>query len=74
MRDLGTSITIIYSFLVIFVVVKTGPLLFVSYGVAFTFSIYALVVLSGSIGLYFIMPETKDSTLQEIEDTMTSRS
>lgn len=37
-------------------------------GIPLTFSMYAVIVFVGSIILYFIMPETNNITLQQIED------
>lgn len=73
MRDLGSGVTTIYAFVVIFVIVKTGPLMMEYVEIQFTFGVYAIVVLLGSAVLYFIMPETKNVTLQQVEDRLSSR-
>lgn len=67
-RGLGSGITSGFNFILFFVVVKTGPQLFAMYGSEGTFALYGLIVLIGTVLLYFILPETKNRTLQDIED------
>ncbi|XP_069362711.1 facilitated trehalose transporter Tret1-like isoform X1 [Maniola hyperantus] len=58
----GIVFTVLYSF-----VMKLTPLMMEKTGVEGTFGVYALHVAAGLFILYFILNETKDKTLQEIE-------
>ncbi|XP_045779914.1 facilitated trehalose transporter Tret1-like [Maniola jurtina] len=58
----GIVFTILFS-----LVMKLTPLMMEKSGVEGTFGIYALHVAVGLLILYFILNETKDKTLQEIE-------
>ncbi|XP_045779915.1 facilitated trehalose transporter Tret1-like [Maniola jurtina] len=58
----GIVFTILFS-----LVMKFTPLMMENTGVEGTFGIYALHVAVGLLILYFILNETKDKTLQEIE-------
>ncbi|XP_026465694.1 facilitated trehalose transporter Tret1-2 homolog [Ctenocephalides felis] len=68
LRGLGSGIASALAFLAFFVVVKTGPAMFLNIGQDGTFLTYGTIALLGTIVLYFFLPETKDKTLQEIED------
>nr|XP_004926087.2 monosaccharide-sensing protein 3 isoform X1 [Bombyx mori] len=48
--------------------IKSAPYLFALVGVEGTFCAYALLLLYCQVMLFYILPETKDKTLQEIED------
>lgn len=67
-RSFGSAITSSFNFFVFFVVVKTGPDMFEILGVAETFMIYGVLLISGLIALWFLLPETKGKSLQEIEE------
>lgn len=69
LRGLGSGIVSCMNFLCFFVVVKTGPLFFVNIGAEGAFLIYGTVALLGTIFLVICLPETKDKTLQEIENS-----
>lgn len=69
-RDAGIVMSTVFAFFLQFIMVKTSISLFSSLGVSLTISIYAVVVLVGSIILYFVMPETKNDTLQEAGDKL----
>ncbi|XP_055629327.1 facilitated trehalose transporter Tret1-2 homolog [Toxorhynchites rutilus septentrionalis] len=68
-RGIGSGLTSSFNFICFFVVIKTGPSLFASVGTNGTFMIYGLISLVGTLCLYMILPETKNRTLQEIEDS-----
>ncbi|KAL1375367.1 hypothetical protein pipiens_004681 [Culex pipiens pipiens] len=72
-REIGSAMTTSFNFLSFFVVIKTGPLLFDSVGTDGAFMIYGGISLVGTLVLYAILPETKDRTLQEIEDAFKLR-
>uniref|UniRef100_A0A182IUY7 Major facilitator superfamily (MFS) profile domain-containing protein n=1 Tax=Anopheles atroparvus TaxID=41427 RepID=A0A182IUY7_ANOAO len=67
-RGLGSGLTSSFNFVCFFVVVKTGPTLFATVGVNGTFLVYGVISLLGTLLLYVILPETKNRTLQEIEE------
>lgn len=71
-RGIGTGLTSSFNFLCFFVVIKTGPSLFSTVGTNGTFMIYGIISLIGTLLLYMILPETKNRTLQEIEDAFKS--
>ncbi|XP_039761311.1 facilitated trehalose transporter Tret1-like [Pararge aegeria] len=64
----GVVFTILYS-----IVMKCTPLMMEKTGVESTFGIYALHVIVGLLILYFILNETKDKTLQQIENEIKGR-
>lgn len=51
-----------------FLAVKCFPILNVNIGLPLTYLLYGSVVSCGLVLLFFTLPETKDKTLQEIED------
>lgn len=67
-RGLGSGISSATTFTAFFVVVKTAPAMMKDLGEVITFFIYGGVSLAGTIVLYFILPETKGKSLQEIEE------
>lgn len=71
-RGLGSGISSAITFASFFAVVKTAPGMMANFGEVFTFLTYGLVALLGTVILYFILPETKGKSLQEIEDRFKS--
>ncbi|KXJ73638.1 hypothetical protein RP20_CCG015385 [Aedes albopictus] len=71
-RGIGTGLTSSFNFVCFFVVIKTGPSLFSAVGTNGTFMVYGIISLIGTLVLYMILPETKNRTLQEIEDAFKS--
>ncbi|XP_047540716.1 facilitated trehalose transporter Tret1-like [Vanessa atalanta] len=59
----GIVFTILYA-----LVMKLTPLMMDKTGIVGTFGIYGICVIAGLVILYFILNETKDKTLQEIEN------
>ncbi|XP_062532659.1 uncharacterized protein LOC101735964 isoform X2 [Bombyx mori] len=53
-----------------FVNIKSAPYLFSLIGVDGTFCVYAVLLLYSLVVSYYMVPETKDKTLQEIEDKL----
>lgn len=67
-RGLGSGISAAFNFIVFFVVIQTGPSLLAVIGPEGSYLLYGLVALFGAVFLYFTLPETKNRTLQQIED------
>ncbi|XP_021198326.3 facilitated trehalose transporter Tret1 [Helicoverpa armigera] len=67
-RGLGSGISSATTFFAFFTVVKTAPGLMSSIGEVFTFLCYGIIALLGTTLMYFILPETKGKSLQEIEE------
>ncbi|XP_069699277.1 facilitated trehalose transporter Tret1-like [Periplaneta americana] len=72
-RGLGSGITSGFCFVVFFAVVKTGPAMFSGVGAAGTFTAYGLVALVGTWLLHLWLPETRNKTLQDIENEFRNR-
>ncbi|GBP65074.1 Facilitated trehalose transporter Tret1 [Eumeta japonica] len=71
-RGLGSGISSATTFIAFFFVVKTAPTMLSDLGEFTTFLIYGAVTVCGTFVLYFILPETKGKSLQEIEDKFKS--
>lgn len=67
-RGLGSGISILALSLNFFVAVKCFPVLNGSIGLPMTYVLYASVVTVCLSVVWFMLPETKDKTLQDIED------
>ncbi|XP_023945772.2 facilitated trehalose transporter Tret1-like [Bicyclus anynana] len=68
-RGLGGGISVLALSLNFFIAVKSFPILTHSIGLPSTYLLYAGIVVVCLVVIYFMMPETKDRTLQEIEDS-----
>lgn len=68
-RGLGSGLTSGFGFICFFVVIKTMPSMIELMKSEGTFAVYSIVALIGTSILYFILPETKNKTLQEIQAT-----
>ncbi|CAH2099328.1 unnamed protein product [Euphydryas editha] len=71
-RGLGSGISSATTFVSFFIVVKTAPGMMSELGEVLTFLFYGIVALVGTGILFFILPETKGKSLQEIEDKFKS--
>lgn len=71
-RGLGSGISSATTFVAFFAVVKTAPGMMTHLGEVITFLIYGTMSLVGTVVLYFILPETKGKSLQEIEERFRS--
>lgn len=71
-RGLGSGISSATTFVAFFVVVKTAPGMMTHLGEVITFLIYGTMSLVGTAVLYYILPETKGKSLQEIEERFRS--
>lgn len=67
-RASGSAIATFCNFFYFFIVVKTSPALFKSLGEQGVFLLYGIFCLVGTIYLIIAQPETKDKSLQEIEN------
>lgn len=72
-RGLGGGISVLPLSMNFFIAVKSFPILTSAIGLSLTYILYAGIVLICLTTLYFLLPETKDRTLQEIEDTFRGR-
>lgn len=68
-RGMGSGIAAAFNFLIFFIVVQTGPAFISGIGPEGAFLIYGSVAFIGAFYLYFCLPETKNRTLQQIEDS-----
>lgn len=68
-RGLGGGLGILGLSLNFFIAVKCFPMLIKAIGLSLTYCLYAGIVTSCLSVIWFMLPETKDRTLQEIEDT-----
>ncbi|KAJ8705387.1 hypothetical protein PYW07_011214 [Mythimna separata] len=73
-RGLGSGISSMTTFVAFFIVVKTAPGMMSNFGEVITFLSYGVIALVGTIVMYFILPETKGKSLQEIEERFKSGS
>lgn len=67
-KGLGSGISSAAAFAAFFAVVKTAPGMMSGLGEVVTFLIYGIIAALGTVVMYFILPETKGKSLQEIED------
>ncbi|CAB3258739.1 unnamed protein product [Arctia plantaginis] len=67
-RSIGGTISFISTSANIFWLLKTFPVLVASIGISGTYLLYAILMVYCLIVIWFLLPETKDKTLQEIED------
>ncbi|PSN45090.1 Facilitated trehalose transporter Tret1-2 [Blattella germanica] len=69
MRGIGSGVSSAFCFLVFFAVVKTSPATMEAIGADGTFFFYGAVALVGAGLLFLCLPETRNRTLQEIENS-----
>lgn len=69
LRGLGSAVVSCVNFLCFFAVVKTTPIFILNIGMEGAFFIYGAVALAGTIFLLICLPETKNRTLQDIENS-----
>lgn len=67
-RGAGSAVAGIFLSLAVMAGMQVTPFLLVSLKVYGTFAVFGTIMSVSLIALYFILPETKDKTLQEIED------
>ncbi|XP_069699274.1 facilitated trehalose transporter Tret1-2 homolog isoform X2 [Periplaneta americana] len=67
-RGFGSGASSCFCFLVFFAVVKTGPALIAGAGPHGAFFTYGAVAIVGAVVLYLFLPETRNRTLQDIEE------
>lgn len=69
----GSALVTFFNFLYFFAVVKVSPIYFNIYGGSKMFLIYGMFTSIGTALLMALLPETKNKTLQEIEQYYTSK-
>ncbi|XP_028044116.1 facilitated trehalose transporter Tret1-like [Bombyx mandarina] len=69
-RGLCGMISSIFCSILMFVNIKSAPYLFSLLGVDGTLCFYALILVYSLIVTFIVLPETKDKTLQEVEDEL----
>lgn len=69
----GSALVTFFNFLYFFAVVKASPIYFAMYGGSKMFLIYGMFTSIGTAALVAVLPETKNKTLQEIEQHYTSK-
>lgn len=67
-RGFSSGLTSCFNFIFFFIVVKTFVDLSAAIDITGVFLVYAGIALIGTLVLYVALPETKNKTLQEIED------
>ncbi|KAG6448273.1 facilitated trehalose transporter Tret1 [Manduca sexta] len=72
-RSLAGGISVLFLSSNLFITVKTVPFFFGSLGIHGAYVIYSIVVGYCLLISYFFLPETKDRTLQDIEDEFRGR-
>ncbi|KYQ47773.1 Facilitated trehalose transporter Tret1 [Trachymyrmex zeteki] len=65
--EFGSGLATSFNYMCMFVVIKTMPFMMEFMTPEGTFAVYGFATLIGSSVLYFILPETKNKTLQEIQ-------
>lgn len=71
-RAIGSAFVTFFNFLCFFSVVKSSPIYFSIYGGSKIFAVYGMLTAIGTIFLFSFLPETKNKSLQEIEDNYTT--
>lgn len=69
-RGFGSGLSSAISFILLFISVKVTPEILVRYGEQVMYASFAAVTLFTGIFLSFILPETNNRTLQDIEDSL----
>ncbi|CAH1275609.1 unnamed protein product [Diabrotica balteata] len=72
-RSKGSGISSFIAFSMFFSVVKCVPSMFESYGPSGTFLIFGLVALLSTLFVIVFLPETKDRSLHEIEESFKNK-
>jgi len=67
-RGVTAGITVCMAYLMSFIVIKSYPSMLLWMGNGMIFLFYGIVSLLGTLFVYFVLPETKGKTLQEIEN------
>ncbi|XP_066146024.1 facilitated trehalose transporter Tret1-2 homolog [Euwallacea fornicatus] len=68
-RGLGSGIVTLFNMILMFVLVKITPTLFSELQTGGTFLLFGVSCLVGMVALIWLLPETKDKSLHEIEDS-----
>lgn len=72
-RGFSSGLTSSFNFICFFAVVKTFVELSETLGTFGVFTCYGFICLIGTLVLFFILPETRNKTLQQIEDSFSKK-
>jgi sugar phosphate permease len=72
-RGLTAGLTVCVAYFMSFLAIKSYPTLLQLIGNATVFLLYGIVSLLGTLFVYFVLPETKGKSLQEIENLFKRR-
>lgn len=67
-RGLTAGLTVCFAYFMSFIAIKSYPSMLLYMGNDIIFLLYGTVSLLGTLFVYFLLPETKGKTLQEIEN------
>lgn len=73
-RGITAGVTVSFAYLSSFIAIKMYPTMVAVLGSGAVFMMYGVISIAGTLFAYFILPETKGKTLQEIENLFKSRS
>lgn len=73
-RGITAGFSVSFAYLSSFVAIKLYPTMVLTMGSGTVFLIYGVISIFGTFFAYYILPETKGKTLQEIENLFKSRS
>lgn len=68
-RSAGSTLATFFNFAIVFICLKSTPALFLAFGEHGVFLLFGISCLIGTIVLTIYLPETRNKTLQEIEDS-----
>lgn len=72
-RGVTAGLTVCLAYFLSFIAIKVYPSMLLIMGNEFIFLFYGLVSLLGTVFVYYILPETKGKSLQEIENLFKRR-
>lgn len=73
-RGIGSGISSLISFALLFISVKVTPGIIASFGDAALYGFFAVLTLVSAVALSFLLPETNGKSLQDIENSLYNKS